>query len=35
MTKHVAGSGARAGQWVNGTAKKCRLGGSHISETSS
>lgn len=33
MTKHVAGSGARAGQWVNCTAKNsCRLGGTHISE---
>lgn len=32
MTKHIAGSGARAGQWVNCTAKNCRLGGSHISE---
>lgn len=33
MTRHVASSGARAGQWVNCTAKNsCRLGGSHISE---
>lgn len=33
MPKHVAGSGARAGQWVNCTAKNsCRLGGTHISE---
>lgn len=32
MKKHIAGSGARAGQWVNCTAKNCRLGGSHISE---
>ena len=32
MTKHIAGSGARVGQWVNCPAQKCRLGGSHISE---
>jgi hypothetical protein len=32
MKKHIAGSGARVGQWVNCGAKKCRLGGTHISE---
>ncbi len=32
VKKHVAQSGARAGQWVTCTAVKCRLGGQHISE---
>lgn len=33
MKKHIAASGARAGQWVNCPAKKCGLGGgAHISE---
>lgn len=33
MTRHVAASGTRAGQWVTCNAKnQCRLGGSHISE---
>ena len=33
MTRHIAGSGTRVGQWVNCGAKRgCRLGGSHITE---
>lgn len=30
--RHIAGSGAKAGQWVACDAKNCRLGGTHISE---
>lgn len=30
--RHIAGSGARAGQWVPCPSLKCRLGGPHISE---
>lgn len=33
IKKHIAGRGAKAGQWVTCNAKnKCRLGGQHISE---